>query len=953
MIMSELYRWRPDQMSNQSTQFVSFYSYKGGVGRSTVLANLAYWQAMQGKKVLIIDLDLEGPGQHSSGLFKGNPINDSAIKGGFVDLCEAWQQHRAQTPDKVYEWNLRDYMLRSTFLDALPGTGKGEIFLMPAGKQLDKDYTQKLNRLHWDSFFSSSVSQGHQGYRLFDTLKLYCEIEEFDYVFIDSRTGLSDPYYMATSWLSDTVVCFSLLNRQSIEGCRYAMEFLQTEDFQNKYGKKRVLPVLTMIPPTKDFEVNERIQTILAEEWPEIEKDFVTKFRYDEALAIEERILAVKDGFEKSDFGKSLQVLNAAMEDSSAYLMSKDQARKNFKVTTLENPFPNLRIEYWSPREIASHYSAIYPRVEEQLTGFQPVIVYGSRGTGKTTMARYFDYQTQLIVFQQNNQRMPKPGELPCLGLWIRPASDFLKAFNVPDEDKQKDYSTLFGLFFDMIVLRKALQAMQSFGSLSVWVKSTEELFHILYREIGVTMNGQCNVEVFLKHLETRLYEIRAYINNPGRSPMPYRFQGNTLMKLLAEQLKVENIYFVVFVDEVENYAIHQQRMLNTRVKHVKRSDAVTYKLLTRNDGIKTTMTDSDRQELEVTHDYRDCSLDEGVTFDEFKERAEILVNRYISSSRQFQHIGKANEFLEHLTPEEEARKICGIRGNELLVKHLCEHYHLKTDHPLIRWMKNEPNLLRQAVAVVMVNQGKDADRVAKNMHDNTSTAQDWYHNYSRGTLYWLCTLHRKAKTYSGFNDVAGIAGENIRVVVDIFYEIFEEWIKIKQEERRLPFSSELQNECIVKLSRTCFKKLDRFRPTKDQLNRVVERLGNLFAAIHKSPRQGEPEINHFSADGDLDEETMDYLKLCRQANVLRWLRSNKQKSSSNYLPDAFQINPSFAPNFGISWRKKKKLTLTPDDVRKLCFGADKEWKKIHSRIERQYHRKIDTQSQTRMPLDA
>ena len=950
-------------MSNQSTQFVSFYSYKGGVGRSTVLANLACWQAMQGRNVLILDLDLEGPGQHSSGLFKGNPVADSAIKGGFIDLCEAWQQHRAHTPDDVYEWDLRDYMLRSTLLDALHEdnednednkANKGEIFLMPAGKRLDQSYTQKLNKLQWHEFFSSS---GSQGYRLFETLKLYCEIEEFDYVFLDSRTGLSDPYYMATSWLSDTVVCFSLLNRQSIEGCRYAMEFIQTEEFQNKYGKKRVLPVLTMIPPTKDFEVNKRIQAILADEWPEIEKDFVTKFRYDEALAIEEQILATKDGFEESDFGKSLKKLKAAMEDSSAYLMSKDQARRNFRDPTLKNPFPNLRVEYWSPQEIASHYSAIYPRIEEQLTGFQPVIVYGSRGTGKTTMARYFDYQTRLILFQQHNRRMPKPGELPYLGLWIRQDSDLLKAFNVPDKNKQKDYDTLFGLFFDMVVLSKALNAIQNLGGLSVWVKSTEELFQVLRRELGVDINGQCDVEVFLKHLKIRLHEIRAYINNPSRVEMPYLFQGNTLMKLLAEQLKEETVYFVVFVDEVENYASHQQRMLNTRVKHVKRSDAVTYKLLARNDAIKTTLTDSDNQALEVTHDYRACSLDEETTFREFKERAEILVNRYISSSPQFQHIGKAQEFLEHLTPEEEARKICGTRGNELLVKHLSEQRHLKTDHPLIRWMENEPNLLRQAVATVMVNQGNDADHVAKNMHDNTSTAQDWYHNYSRGTLYWLCTLRRKAKTYSGFNDVAGIAGNNIRVVVDIFYAIFEEWIiKVEKEKRRLPFSSELQNECILKLSRSYFKKLDRFRPTKDQLNRVVERLGKLFAAIHKSPRQGEPEINHFSADGDLDEKTMKYLKHCRQENVLRWLPSNKQKSSSDYLPDSFQINPCFAPKFGISWRKKKKLTLTPDDVYKLCLGTDEEWKRIHSRIERQYHGRSDNksnQSQTNMCLDA
>ena len=904
-----------------------------------MLANLACWQAMKGKKVLIIDLDLEAPGQHSSGLYIGNPIADSPIKGGLIDLCEAWQQHRKQTPDELYEWDLRDYMVRSDFLDTLPDTYTGEIFLMPAGKKLDLGYSKKLNTLDWHKFFSPSLNQGYQ---LLTTLKLYCEIEEFDSVLIDSRTGLSDPYYIATSWLSDTVVCFSLLNQQSIEGCRYAMELILTDEFRNKYGEKRVLPVVTLIPPTRNIEANERIKSIVSEEWPEIDNDFVTEFRYDDALALKEQILVIRSGFTTSDFGKSLLALDTALENTAPYLMSKEQARKNFREPTLKNPFPNLRVEYWKPSEIANHYSAIYLRIEEQLTSFQPVIVYGSRGTGKTTMARYFDYETQLIIFEQKHQRKPKPKELAYLGLWLRQDSDFLKAFNVPDKDKQKNYSTLFGLFFDMVVLRKSLNALQDTGGLSNWVKSTSDLFRVLCREIGVPDSEKYDLETFLGHLETRLSEIRAYINNPHRFEIPYLFQSNTLMKLLAEQLKErENFHFVVFVDEVENYARYQQQMLNTRVKHVKESDAVTYKLLARNDGIKTTLTDADDQELEVTHDYRACFLDEEIEFDEFKSRAEILVNRYIYSSPQFRHIGKVQKFLDCLTPEQEAREICGNRGNKLLIGHLKKKHNLIADHALLQWMEKEPNLLRQAVATVMVNQGKDADEVAKNMHDNASTAQDWYHNYSRGSLYWLCTLYRKTKTYSGFNDITGIAGENIRVVVDLFYSMFEEWIK--QDERNLPFSHELQSGCILDLSQTYFKKLDRFRPTGNQLNRLVERLGNLFAAIHKSPRQGEPEINHFSANGDLDAETQQYLRICRQENLLQWLKSNKQKSSSDYLPDAFQLNPCFTPNFGISWRRKKKLTLTPHDVDKLCLGSDKEWKKIHSRLERQYHRGIVT----------
>src|SRR4051794_13247188 len=40
----------------------TFYSYKGGVGRSMALANVAVLLARSGKKVLVVDWDLEAPG---------------------------------------------------------------------------------------------------------------------------------------------------------------------------------------------------------------------------------------------------------------------------------------------------------------------------------------------------------------------------------------------------------------------------------------------------------------------------------------------------------------------------------------------------------------------------------------------------------------------------------------------------------------------------------------------------------------------------------------------------------------------------------------------------------------------------------------------------------------------------------------------------------------------------
>ena len=45
-------------------KIVTFYSYKGGTGRTMALANVAWILASSGLKVLVVDWDLESPGLH-------------------------------------------------------------------------------------------------------------------------------------------------------------------------------------------------------------------------------------------------------------------------------------------------------------------------------------------------------------------------------------------------------------------------------------------------------------------------------------------------------------------------------------------------------------------------------------------------------------------------------------------------------------------------------------------------------------------------------------------------------------------------------------------------------------------------------------------------------------------------------------------------------------------------
>src|SRR5882757_480564 len=78
---------------------VTFYSYKGGVGRSSTLANVAVLLARWGYRVLAIDWDLEAPGLHY--YFKEAMPEEPA--GGVIDLAHDFLN---KTPPRSYEVRL-------------------------------------------------------------------------------------------------------------------------------------------------------------------------------------------------------------------------------------------------------------------------------------------------------------------------------------------------------------------------------------------------------------------------------------------------------------------------------------------------------------------------------------------------------------------------------------------------------------------------------------------------------------------------------------------------------------------------------------------------------------------------------------------------------------------------------------------------------------------------------
>lgn len=170
----------------------TFYSYKGGVGRTFLLANVAWLLARWGRRVLCLDWDLEAPGLHRY-LAAHAPKNR-----GVVDLVE----HLGSGRDAPW----LDWVERL----AGPWTDNGCLHLLAAGHG-DDDYVRRVQQLQWDALSNAGLEEG-----LERTREEW--VASYDHVLLDSRTGITDIGGICAAQLPDLLVLTFTATFQSLEG---------------------------------------------------------------------------------------------------------------------------------------------------------------------------------------------------------------------------------------------------------------------------------------------------------------------------------------------------------------------------------------------------------------------------------------------------------------------------------------------------------------------------------------------------------------------------------------------------------------------------------------------------------------------------------------------------------------------------------------------------------------
>ena len=194
--------WNRKKTTKIIDNVVAGYSFKGGMGRSSTLAYLAYFYYLLGKKIVVLDCDFEAPGIASMFFDKQSRSQKSGVLDYLIDL------------------NIEDEpRLDNYFLQSEVSNNSGNLYLFPSGINYEiENYINKISKI---DFNSDTYTQNFN--------KLLSHINTTlkpDIIFIDLRAGINESNGLVLNQISRNNLLFFNSEEQNEDGLRVVLDQL-------------------------------------------------------------------------------------------------------------------------------------------------------------------------------------------------------------------------------------------------------------------------------------------------------------------------------------------------------------------------------------------------------------------------------------------------------------------------------------------------------------------------------------------------------------------------------------------------------------------------------------------------------------------------------------------------------------------------------------------------------
>jgi cellulose biosynthesis protein BcsQ len=240
------------------SNIVTFYSYKGGVGRSMALANVATVLSLWGFKTLVIDFDFEAPGLQYFFKEQIKDFDKIGNKKGILNLLNRDNlMEKIDWQELVIPLNLNSLLPSNDYIGI-------SLDLIISGNKGEKEYIEELKKFNASDFY-----QNRNGSIVIERLREEWKLA-YDFILIDSRTGVTDIGGICTIQMPDILVTLFTATEQGWIGTKDVIEKAVKNHNNLPFVRERlkILPIPTRIDGSEKEKTDEWLELFSKELTP-------------------------------------------------------------------------------------------------------------------------------------------------------------------------------------------------------------------------------------------------------------------------------------------------------------------------------------------------------------------------------------------------------------------------------------------------------------------------------------------------------------------------------------------------------------------------------------------------------------------------------------------------------------------------------------------------------------
>lgn len=644
-------------------------------------------------------------------------------------------------------------------------------------------------------------------------------------------------------------------------------------------------------------------------------------------------------------------------------------------IDSYSNPFADYNANGMDSRTILNYWCDPFNFI--QFSGINESTIYkdinsivfmGGRGSGKTMFLRYWSYHVQKLLalsipnHENDKQLLNFIKSKGGLGFYLRIDGPVLRSFEGYNVKPEK-WDFIFTHYFELIVARAYIEVIHDLVSLKalnakiVNTKLVPKIAPIL----GSKLSKIKTIEDILNRIETLISEVTTY-----RGTIPLRevnfnpskgFASQTLSfklpALIQENVnELQNIKFIIFIDEYENFSVQQQRMINTLLKFT--GSHLTFRIGMRSEGFRTFATSSTDDFIKEGREYSKVIFEDVLIKDSGYQNylkgiaKKRLENMKIFKENQFTDISEILGKNENI--EQEAIDL--VKSD---TKHF-KFYEKELSNIKIDDISYKENPLLELLNILWVIRGNPPKITKKSMFDylNKKTTvdskkykRDYIDKYKLSLMFLLASIYHENKKYYSFNTFcflsSGIVGHFIELCRHSFnFAAFENPDALFNEGT---ISKDQQDKAARAVAITELQGIQRIEDHGNLLYKFTLNIGNIFSDYHKDPRLRYPETNQFSVDKlSLEGTYFSAFSSALKWSIIQQKPSIQQTSPGKHRKDIYTINRIFSPQFGISSRTRGGVCeeYKPEDIIELMTKDDVKPKKMQQKTAKKSTNQTD-----------